>query len=37
VPAELPGPSSARVSAEAITDNDPERVAQQIRTWMGED
>jgi flagellar M-ring protein FliF len=37
VPAELPGPSTARVSAEAITDNDPERVAQQIRTWMGED
>ena len=36
-PTEMPGPSTARVSAEAITDKDPERVAQQVRSWMGED
>src|SRR5215213_11693702 len=37
VPAEMPGPSPTRVSAESIAENDPERVAQQIRTWMQED
>ena len=37
VPGELPGPSATRVSAENIADKDPERVAQQIRTWMQED
>ena len=37
VPAEMPGPSPTRVSAENIAENDPERVAQQIRTWMQED
>ena len=37
VPAEMPAPSPTRVSAENIADNDPERVAQQIRTWMQED
>jgi flagellar M-ring protein FliF len=33
----MPGPSATRMSAEGIADNDPERVAQQIRTWMKED
>src|ERR671933_517917 len=37
VAAEMPGPSAARVSAENIADSDPERVAQQIRSWMQED
>jgi flagellar M-ring protein FliF len=37
LPAEMPGPSAARVSAESIADNDPERVAQQVRSWLGED
>src|SRR4051812_30701133 len=37
VAAQMPGPSSTRVSAESIAENDPERVAQQIRTWMEED
>jgi flagellar M-ring protein FliF len=32
----MPGPSASRTSAEGIADNDPERVAQQIRTWMQE-
>jgi flagellar M-ring protein FliF len=35
--AQMPGPSATRLSAENITDNDPERVAQQIRQWMQED
>ncbi len=35
--AQMPGPSATRLSAESITDNDPERVAQQIRQWMQED
>jgi flagellar biosynthesis/type III secretory pathway M-ring protein FliF/YscJ len=33
----MPGPSSTRVTAESIADKDPERVAQQVRTWMQED
>jgi len=33
----MPGPSATRLSAERIADDDPERVAQQIRTWMQED
>jgi flagellar M-ring protein FliF len=37
IPAEMPGPSPARVNAESIAEKDPERVAQQIRTWMQED
>src|SRR4051795_4615832 len=37
VAAEMPGPSPSRLSAESIAENDPERVAQQIRTWMEED
>src|SRR3954466_8463608 len=37
IPAEMPGPSPTRVSAESIAEKDPERVAQQIRTWMEED
>jgi flagellar M-ring protein FliF len=37
VPGELPGPSTTRLNAENIADKDPERVAQQIRTWMQED
>src|ERR671933_1359552 len=37
VPAEMPGPSATRLSAESIAEKDPERVAQQIRTWMEED
>jgi flagellar M-ring protein FliF len=37
VPGELPAPSPTRLSAENIADKDPERVAQQIRTWMQED
>src|SRR4051812_43655598 len=37
VAAEMPGPSASRLSAESIAENDPERVAQQIRTWMEED
>src|SRR3954452_9172856 len=35
--ADMPGPSATRLSAESIAENDPERVAQQIRTWMEED
>src|SRR3954465_12999305 len=35
--ADMPGPSATRLSAESIADKDPERVAQQIRTWMEED
>jgi flagellar M-ring protein FliF len=35
--AQVPGPSATRLSAENIADNDPERVAQQIRQWMQED
>jgi flagellar M-ring protein FliF len=34
---EMPGPSLNRVNAESIAERDPERVAQQIRTWMQED
>ena len=34
---EMPGPSATRLSAERIAEEDPERVAQQIRTWMQED
>ena len=34
---EMPGPSATRLSAERIAEDDPERVAQQIRTWMQED
>jgi flagellar M-ring protein FliF len=37
VPGELPGPSATRLNVENIADKDPERVAQQIRTWMQED
>jgi flagellar M-ring protein FliF len=37
VPSEMPGPSATRLSAESIAEKDPERVAQQIRTWMEED
>jgi flagellar M-ring protein FliF len=37
VASEMPGPSSTRLSAESIAEKDPERVAQQIRTWMEED
>jgi flagellar M-ring protein FliF len=37
VATEMPGPSATRVSAESIAEKDPERVAQQIRTWMEED
>jgi flagellar M-ring protein FliF len=37
VAAEMPGPSATRLSAESIAEKDPERVAQQIRTWMDED
>src|SRR3954454_22193771 len=37
VAAAMPGPSATRLSAESIAENDPERVAQQIRTWMEED
>jgi flagellar M-ring protein FliF len=37
LPTELPEPSVSRVSAESIAEKDPERVAQQIRTWMEED
>src|SRR3954469_4227755 len=37
VAAEMPGPSATRLSGESIAENDPERVAQQIRTWMEED
>jgi flagellar M-ring protein FliF len=33
----MPGPTATRLSAERIADDDPERVAQQIRTWMQED
>ena len=33
----MPGPSATRLSAESIAEKDPERVAQQIRTWMDED
>src|SRR3954469_11376937 len=35
--AEMPGPSESRLSAESIAEKDPERVAQQIRTWMEEE
>src|SRR3954463_16460926 len=34
---EMPAPSPTRVSAESIAEKDPERVAQQIRSWMQED
>ncbi|MEA2267916.1 MAG: flagellar M-ring protein FliF [Solirubrobacteraceae bacterium] len=34
---EMPGPSPSRLSAERIAEDDPERVAQQIRSWMQED
>ena len=34
---EMPGPTATRLSAERIAEEDPERVAQQIRTWMQED
>jgi flagellar M-ring protein FliF len=37
IAAEMPGPSATRLSAESIAEKDPERVAQQIRTWMEED
>ena len=37
LPADMPEPSASRVSAESIAEKDPERVAQQIRTWMDED
>jgi|SRR4051794_23796399 flagellar M-ring protein FliF len=37
LPSEMPAPSASRVSAESIAEKDPERVAQQIRTWMEED
>jgi flagellar M-ring protein FliF len=37
VAGEMPGPSATRLSAERIAEDDPERVAQQIRTWMQED
>jgi flagellar M-ring protein FliF len=37
LPTDLPQPSVSRVSAESIAEKDPERVAQQIRTWMEED
>jgi flagellar M-ring protein FliF len=37
VATEMPGPSATRLSAESIAEKDPERVAQQIRTWMEED
>src|SRR3954452_9881210 len=37
LPADMPEPSASRVSAESIAEKDPERVAQQIRTWMEED
>jgi flagellar M-ring protein FliF len=37
LPTEMPQPSGARVSAESIAEKDPERVAQQIRTWMEQD
>jgi flagellar M-ring protein FliF len=37
VAAQMPEPSGARVSAESIAEKDPERVAQQIRTWMEEE
>jgi len=37
VAASMPGPSQTRLTAEQIADDDPERVAQQIRTWMQED
>jgi flagellar M-ring protein FliF len=33
----VPEPSNTRLSAENIAERDPERVAQQIRTWMQED
>jgi flagellar M-ring protein FliF len=37
VATEMPEPSGARISAESIAEKDPERVAQQIRTWMEQD
>jgi flagellar M-ring protein FliF len=37
VAGQMPGPSATRLSAEKIAEDDPERVAQQIRTWMQED
>ena len=37
LPSEMPAPSASRLSAESIAEKDPERVAQQIRTWMEED
>ena len=37
VAADMPGPTATRLSAERIAEDDPERVAQQIRAWMQED
>jgi flagellar M-ring protein FliF len=37
VAGQMPGPTATRLSAERIAEDDPERVAQQIRTWMQED
>jgi flagellar M-ring protein FliF len=37
VAGDMPGPSATRLSAEKIAETDPERVAQQIRSWMQED
>jgi flagellar M-ring protein FliF len=37
MPGEIPARSPTRLGAETIAENDPERVAQQIRTWMQED
>jgi flagellar M-ring protein FliF len=34
---EMPSSSMSRLNAQGIADKDPERVAQQIRTWMRED
>src|SRR3954465_14460276 len=37
LPTDMPEPSVTRMSAKSIAEKDPERVAQQIRTWMEED
>src|SRR3954449_9793369 len=37
LPTDMPEPSVTRMSAESIAEKDPERVAQQIRTWMEEE
>src|SRR3954447_6686693 len=37
LPTDMPEPSVTRMSAESIAEKDPERVAQQIRTWMEQD